>query len=41
VFGCDEEKFVAWLEDVCELRGQEAKKVSEALAEKAKKLLIA
>ena len=28
-----------WLKDVCELREQEAKKVTEGLAEKAKKMI--
>jgi len=40
-WGCDAEEFNTWLKKVCDLRPQEAKKVSEALAEKAAKLLIA
>jgi hypothetical protein len=39
LLGCDEAKMVDWLHDVCELREQEAKKVTEGLAEKAKKLI--
>ena len=39
MLGCDEAKMVDWLHDVCELREQEARKVTEGLAEKAKKLV--
>ena len=39
LLGCDEAKMVNWLHDLCELRLQEAKKVTEGLAEKAKKLV--
>jgi hypothetical protein len=40
VFGCDEEQFSSWLEEVCQLCEKDAQKVSAALAEKAKKMLI-
>mmetsp|Transcript_12240 Transcript_12240/g.24409 ORF Transcript_12240/g.24409 Transcript_12240/m.24409 type:complete len:94 (-) Transcript_12240:96-377(-) len=36
----DSDKMTNWLEEVCEIRNQEAKKVSEALAEKAAKLVL-
>ena len=39
MLGCDEAKMVDWLHDVCELREQGARKVTEGLAEKAKKLV--
>merc|ERR1712100_178341 len=39
VMGMDEKKMVDWLHDVCELREQEAKKVTEGLAEKATKMV--
>ena len=39
VMGCDEKKMIDWLHDVCELREQEAKKITEGLAEKANKML--
>ncbi len=38
--GRDCEKMTKWLEDVCEVRNQEAKKVAEALGEKAAKIVI-
>ena len=37
--GCDETKFTQWLEDVCEVRNQEAKKITDGLAEKCSKML--
>mmetsp|Transcript_5263 Transcript_5263/g.3699 ORF Transcript_5263/g.3699 Transcript_5263/m.3699 type:complete len:94 (+) Transcript_5263:3-284(+) len=40
VMGRDTEKMTSWLEDVCEVRGVEAKKVAEGLAEKAAKIVI-
>ena len=40
-WGCDAAEFSTWLKKVCDLHGQEANKVSEALVEKTAKLLIA
>jgi len=38
--GRDTDKMASWLEDVCEIRSVESKKVAEALGEKAAKLVI-
>ena len=38
LLGCDEAKMASWLETVCGIRGQDAKKVTGPLAEKAMKL---
>jgi hypothetical protein len=37
--GCDETKVNDWLVDVRDMREQDGKKVTEGLAEKAKKIL--
>ena len=37
--GRDTEKMTQWLKDVCEVREQDGKKISEALAEKAEKIV--
>jgi hypothetical protein len=39
VMGRDADKFSKWLEDVCEFRAQDTKKLVEPLAEKAKKMV--
>mmetsp|Transcript_16984 Transcript_16984/g.37954 ORF Transcript_16984/g.37954 Transcript_16984/m.37954 type:complete len:93 (-) Transcript_16984:70-348(-) len=39
VMGRDTDRFKTWLEDVCEIRGQDGAKVVEPLAEKADKLV--
>eukprot|EP00960_Hanusia_phi_P029328 747895-Hanusia_phi.AAC.10 len=38
VMGRSEEKMAKWLEDVCEVRSVEAKKISAALVEKGDKI---
>eukprot|EP00293_Proteomonas_sulcata_P020349 CAMPEP_0184291580 /NCGR_PEP_ID=MMETSP1049-20130417/3558_1 /TAXON_ID=77928 /ORGANISM="Proteomonas sulcata, Strain CCMP704" /LENGTH=93 /DNA_ID=CAMNT_0026599065 /DNA_START=608 /DNA_END=889 /DNA_ORIENTATION=+ len=37
--GRDEEKMSSWLEQVCEIRPQDTKKISQALGDKAKKVV--
>mmetsp|Transcript_16006 Transcript_16006/g.36952 ORF Transcript_16006/g.36952 Transcript_16006/m.36952 type:complete len:94 (-) Transcript_16006:274-555(-) len=39
LLGRDTDKMTQWLEDVCEIRKQEGKKIAEALAEKAEKIV--
>ena len=39
LLGRNAEKMIQWLEDVCEVRTQEAKKVADALVQKAEKIV--
>ena len=41
VMGREEDKFAQWLEDVCDFRAQDTKKLVEPLAEKAAKMVQA